>query len=90
LLIGRGSDAGDGLGGAAMTNGDEARRTAETVEVRCTELSAEMRAAVKRVGDPRGEALLETAAEVVDGLAKAMRHYRQKSEPAWRDEARDA
>jgi len=68
-----------------MTKHEEARRTAEMLEVRCTELSAQMRAAVERADDPRSEALFETAAEVVDGVTKAMRHYRLKSEPAWRE-----
>jgi hypothetical protein len=69
-----------------MGEGGEDGRVAAEMERRCGELSAELRAGVARAADARAEALFETAAEVVDGLARAMRHYRDASEPAWREE----
>jgi len=39
---------------------------------------------VMKIDDPRGRALLEVTAEVLEGLAKAFRDYEEKSEPAWR------
>lgn len=37
-----------------------------------------------RVQDPKAQALLETTAEVVQGLVRAYEHYEQRSEAAWR------
>lgn len=39
---------------------------------------------VGRVDDPKAQALLETTAQVCEGLAAAYQDYEQKSEPAWR------
>jgi hypothetical protein len=39
---------------------------------------------VMKIDDPRGRALFEVTAEVLEGLAKAFRYYEEKSEPAWR------
>jgi hypothetical protein len=43
-----------------------------------------LRQEVIEAADPRLRALLETAAEVVNGLSTTLQHYRQKTEPAWR------
>ena len=42
------------------------------------------RHAVHETDDPRTQALLETTAEVLGGLAKAYEDKRERSEPAWR------
>jgi hypothetical protein len=34
--------------------------------------------------DPKAQALLETTAEVIEGLQKAYRDYEEKTELAWR------
>ena len=47
------------------------------------ELSDHCREDVGKIDEPRAQALLETTAEVVDGLAKAYEHYEAKAEPAW-------
>jgi hypothetical protein len=39
---------------------------------------------VTKVADPRAEALFETAAEVLLGLAKAFADFERRDEPAWR------
>ena len=38
----------------------------------------------KKIEDPQGAALFETAAEVIAGLGRAFEHYAQKSEAAWK------
>lgn len=42
-----------------------------------------LRADVRRVDDPRLQALMETSAEVLGGLAKAFGDYERKNEAAW-------
>lgn len=36
--------------------------------------------------DPKGKALLETTAEVLNGLERAFRHYSSKDEEVWKEE----
>lgn len=52
---------------------------------RLAELIKHARADIKKVNEPRFQALLETAAEVLIGLKTAFEHYGKKEEPAWRD-----
>lgn len=49
------------------------------------DLVAHLREDVRKVDDPRAQALFETSAEVLSGLARAYEHYEAKSEEAWRD-----
>jgi alpha-amylase/alpha-mannosidase (GH57 family) len=53
------------------------------------ELIEHLREDVKKVEDPKAQALFETAAEVITGLDTAFKHYEEKSEDAWkwRDQA---
>ncbi len=39
---------------------------------------------VSKVSDPRAQALFETAAEVLKGLAKAFSDFEEKNEKAWK------
>ncbi|MBZ5605238.1 MAG: hypothetical protein LAO79_23310 [Acidobacteriia bacterium] len=39
---------------------------------------------IEKIADPKAQALLETTAEVIQGLEKAFTDYEAKSEPAWR------
>jgi len=39
---------------------------------------------IQKIGDPRGRALFEVTAEVLDGLTKAFRDFENKTETAWR------
>jgi hypothetical protein len=38
---------------------------------------------IPKVQEPKAQALLETTAEVLTGLARAYEHAEKKSEPAW-------
>lgn len=44
----------------------------------------ECRADIKRVSDPKAQALFETTAEAVGGLCKALSDYQKGSEGVWR------
>ena len=48
------------------------------------ELIEHLREDVKKVEDPKAQALFETAAEVITGLDTAFKHYDEKSEDAWK------
>jgi len=41
---------------------------------------------IEKVTDPKAQALFETSAEVLGGLAKAFDDFEKKSEPAWQTE----
>ena len=47
------------------------------------ELIQHLREDIEKVDDPKGQALFETAAEVLIGLNTAFQHYERKSERAW-------
>ena len=38
---------------------------------------------IRRVSDPKAQALFETIAEVLGGAMKALEDYQNRSEPAW-------
>lgn len=40
-----------------------------------------------KIGDPRGQVLFETTAEVLGGLVRAYEDYETRSEEAWREGA---
>jgi hypothetical protein len=48
------------------------------------DLMTHLREDVDKVGDPRAQALFETSAEVLSGLAKAYEHFDSRAEEAWR------
>jgi len=60
------------------------RAHAANVRAEFTRLIEHLRDDVKKVDDAKGQALFETAAEVLTGLKAAFKHYEQKSEDAWR------
>jgi hypothetical protein len=45
-----------------------------------------LREDIGKVTEPKAQALFETSAEVLTGLAKASDDYEQKNEAAWRTE----
>jgi hypothetical protein len=47
-------------------------------------LAEHLRSDVTKVADPRAEALFETSAEVLLGLAKAFADFERRDEAAWR------
>jgi len=48
------------------------------------DLAHHVREDVAKVSEPKAQALFETTAEVLRGLAMAYDHYEAKAEPAWR------
>jgi hypothetical protein len=60
------------------------RAHAANVREEFTKLIEHLHEDIKKVDDARGQALFETAAEVLTGLETAFKHYEQKSEEAWR------
>jgi len=42
---------------------------------------------VGKITEPKAQALFETTAEVLQGLAKAFEHYDTGAEPAWQTQA---
>ena len=48
------------------------------------ELIEHLHGDVKKIDEPKAQALFETAAEVISGLETAFKHYEEKSEEAWK------
>jgi hypothetical protein len=48
------------------------------------ELIEHLRGDVNKIEEPKAQALVETAAEVINGLETAFKHYEEKSEQAWK------
>jgi hypothetical protein len=48
------------------------------------ELIDHLRGDINKIDEPKAQALLETAAEVLTGLDTAFKHYEEKSENAWK------
>ena len=60
------------------------REHAAWIQARLVELAEHARADVARVSEPKAQALFETTAEALQGLAKAYGDYRSGRERAWR------
>ena len=60
---------------------------AHTANVRkeLRELINHLREDVKKVEEPKAQALFETSAEVLSGLETAFAHYEEKNERAWKE-----
>jgi hypothetical protein len=59
----------------------------ERVDALRTELAGtlgRLKEEAPQLGDPQARALVETSAEVVQGLVTAFEHYERRNEPAWR------
>lgn len=63
---------------------DDPRRHTIKARQRPPKLGEHLRQDVGKIGDPRAEALFETAAEVLAGLQKAFVDFKARNEPAWR------
>ena len=48
------------------------------------ELIDHLRDDIKKLDEPKAQALFETTAEVISGLDTAFKHYEEKSENAWK------
>ncbi len=64
-----------------------ARRTTKNyprdIEMKLDKMSQELRKDLQKIEDPKGQALFETAAEVISGLRTAFEHYESESERVW-------
>jgi hypothetical protein len=65
---------------------DESDPRHHTIKIRETlnDVAQHAREDVAKVSDPKAQALFETTAEVIAGLAKSYDHFEQNAEPAWR------
>ena len=54
------------------------------IKARMRQLIDHLREDVRKVTEPKAQALFETSAEVLTGLVKAFGDYEKKSEAAWR------
>jgi hypothetical protein len=50
---------------------------------RLQDLSQHIREDIRKIDDRKAQALLETSAEVIDGLVTALDHYERSAEPAF-------
>ncbi|HKB92233.1 MAG TPA: hypothetical protein VKC60_17080 [Opitutaceae bacterium] len=64
--------------------GAEPKPLSTDIQLRLSELIDECRKDVSEVAEPKFQALLETAAEVLGSLKTAFADYDQGREPAWR------
>ena len=56
----------------------------QKIEARLRQLIEHLREDIGKVTEPKAQALFETSAEVLTGLAKAFDDYENKSEASWR------
>ena len=57
---------------------------AQIIQTRLHQFRQDLQNDAAAIEDPKGQALCETAAEVLLGLERAFQHYENKSEPAWK------
>lgn len=69
----------------AVSENNAIHHTRKT-KARLRQLIDHLREDVGKIADPKAQALCETSAEVLTGLAKAFDDYEKKSEEAWRPE----
>jgi hypothetical protein len=63
---------------------NDPRHHMSKIKAMLDEVASHARSDIAKMNDPRAQALFETTAEVLGGLAKAYEHAALKSEPAWR------
>lgn len=63
---------------------DSPRHHTSKVQDMLQDLIDHLREDIHKIDEPQAEALLETSAEVLEGLKKAFKHYEEKNEAAWR------
>jgi hypothetical protein len=63
---------------------NDPRQYSQQTRQQFDDLVSHLRDDVSRVNDPQATALFETAAEVMQGLSKAFKHFEQSSEEAWK------
>ena len=63
---------------------NDPRHHAAHIKQMLNDLVHNVREDVAKVSEPKAQALFESTAEVLSGLATAYDHYETKAEPAWR------
>jgi hypothetical protein len=58
----------------------------QKIKAQIHQLIDHLREDIGKITEPKAQALFETSAEVLGGLAKAFNDYEKKSEPAWQTE----
>jgi hypothetical protein len=76
-------DAAGPLTNTTSPENDPCHHT-KKIKQRLNDLIQHLREDVEKVSEPKAQALFETTAEVLKGLATAYEHYDSKSESAWR------
>ncbi|HZW02927.1 MAG TPA: hypothetical protein VFF68_03300 [Anaerolineaceae bacterium] len=69
---------------AEEQGGGPSRDVTMQIRSRLNDAIVTLRNQIEEIDDPRGQALFETSAEVLEGLVRAFEHYEQRSEKAWR------
>lgn len=64
-------------------NSNDPKEHAQHLEKYISELRDFCHAEIKRVNDPKAQALFETTAEVLTGLEKAFSDFQSENEGAW-------
>lgn len=67
-----------------MHGSQDSRHHADFLRQKLEDVMQHAREDVAKVDDPKAQALFETTAEVLGGLCAALRHFEERSEPAWR------
>lgn len=63
---------------------DDPRYHTQRLKTQIRALIDHLRSDVEKVSDPKAQALFETSAEVLTGLAKAFDDFEKKAETAWK------
>jgi HD-like signal output (HDOD) protein len=66
---------------------NDPRHHTQKLKQMLNDTAAHAREDVAKISDPKAQALFETAAEVLKGLAKAFEDFEQKQERAWKQSA---
>lgn len=60
------------------------REHTQNIKSGLQEVIDHIRRDIEQIDDPKAEALLETSAEVLNGLTTAFSHFEKKNEEAWK------
>jgi hypothetical protein len=62
---------------------DDPRHHTAKIKAMLREVAEHARQDVRKVDDPKAQALFETTAEVLNALAITHEHFERRTEPAW-------
>jgi hypothetical protein len=73
-----------------MTTENNPIHHTQKIKAQMRQLIDHLREDVRKITEPKAQALFETSAEVLTGLVKAFGDYEKKSEAAWRTEPKSS